>query len=269
MEFSVLMSVYEREQPSHLWEALDSVFAQTLPPTEVVLVEDGPLVPELHAVVEDEQQRHDNLVVITLDENQGLGEALNIGLSHCRYDLVARMDTDDVCKPERFARQVAFMEQHPDIDVLGTWVDEFVGDISQVVSTRRPPEHHDDIVSFGRKRNPINHPSVMFRRHSVERAGSYLHFYLFEDYYLWARMIQQGSRFHNLPESLLYFRMSGNMFQRRGGLSYVKTEIAFQKKLRQTGYIGYMRMIKNISIRTAMRIIPNKMRQFFYLHVLR
>ncbi|MCR4854523.1 MAG: glycosyltransferase [Prevotella sp.] len=269
MKFSVLMSVYECEQPAHLKQALDSVFEQTLPPTEVVLVEDGPLTPELLAVIEDEQQLHSSLNVLSLKENQGLGNALNEGLKQCHHELVARMDTDDVCKKERFARQVGFMEQHPDVDVLGSWVDEFVGDISQVVSTRRPPEHHDEIVRFGRKRNPINHPSVMFRRESVERAGGYQHFYLFEDYYLWARMIQNGARFHNLPEALLFFRMSGNMFQRRGGLSYVRTEIAFQQKLHQTGYIGYGRMLKNISIRTAMRIIPNKMRRFFYLRVLR
>ena len=127
MKFSVLMSVYYQEQPAHLKEALDSVFDQTLPPDEVVLVEDGPLTPELERIIKGEQILHPALKRVSLKQNVGLGLALREGLSHCSNDLVARMDTDDICKRERFERQTRFMEEHPDIDVLGTWIDEFVG----------------------------------------------------------------------------------------------------------------------------------------------
>lgn len=269
MKFSVLMSVYYQEQPAHLKEALDSVFDQTLPPDEVVLVEDGPLTPELERIIKGEQILHPALKRVSLKQNVGLGLALREGLSHCSNDLVARMDTDDICKRERFERQTRFMEEHPDIDVLGTWIDEFVGMPSQIVSMRRLPEEHDDIVRFGHKRNPVNHPTVMFRKKSVESAGSYQHFYLFEDYFLWARMMQQGFRFHNLPESLLFFRMSGNMFLRRGGLKYLRSEMAFQQALHRLGYISLPCMLQNISLRTLMRIIPNRMRQYIYLRILR
>lgn len=269
MKFSVLMSVYHQESPAHLEQALESVFDQTLPPSEVVLVEDGELTPELKDAIDRMRALHPELKTVELEENVGLGLALAEGLARCSHDLVARMDTDDICKPERFAMQTSFMEEHPDIDVLGTWIDEFVGDPSNIVSTRRPPENHEDIVRFGHKRNPINHPTVMFRRSSVERAGGYQHFYLFEDYYLWARMMQNGARFHNLPVSLLLFRMSGNMFQRRGGMKYLRSEIAFQQTLHQTGYIGWPCMLRNISLRTLMRIIPNRLRQYVYLRILR
>ena len=126
MKFSVLLSVYRKEQPAYLRQSLDSIFTQTLLPDEVVLVKDGPLTDALDEVAEDYCRKYPVIRVVPLSENQGLGRALNEGLKHCSYDLVARMDTDDVAKPERFEKQIAVFCAHPEMDVVGAWIDEFV-----------------------------------------------------------------------------------------------------------------------------------------------
>lgn len=269
VEFSVLMSVYHKEKPEYLRQSLDSVFNQTLPPTEVVLVQDGPVPEPISQVISEFQTAHKELKTIKLEKGRGLGGALNEGLKHCSYDLVARMDTDDICKPNRFETQLTWLAEHPDVDVCGCWIDEFAGDTDNVITSRKPPQEHADIVSFSRKRNPVNHPTVVFRREAVERAGSYQPFYLFEDYYLWIRMIQAGCRFHNIQRSLLFFRMSSDLFLRRGGVKYSCSEIRFQKKLHQMGHIGWCTMVTNIVYRTTVRNLPNRVRSYIYKHLLR
>lgn len=269
MDFSVLLSVYSKEHPQYLQESLDSIFGQTLPPTEVVLVCDGPLTEGLDLIIEHSAKQHPEMKIVRLPQNGGLGKALQEGLRYCSYEVVARMDTDDICKPDRFETQIHYMEEHPETDVLGAWIDEFLGDTSHVISTRKLPESHEEIIAFGKKRNPINHPSVVFRRSAVEKAGSYRHFLMFEDYDLWVRMILQGARFHNIQRSLLFFRMSNDFFFRRGGRLYLRSEIRLQRLFHQLHYITWGRMVKNILIRTMMRCVPNGCRQKAYLLFLR
>lgn len=269
MKFSVLLSLYHKESPNYLRESLDSVFHQTLPPDEVVMVEDGPLTPELYDVVRQFASKHPEMKVITLEKNVGLGKALNEGLRHCSHELVARMDTDDICKPERFARQVSYMEKHPETAVVGTWIDEFQGDKNNVLTTRKLPESHEKIYAFGKKRNPMNHPVVMFRKSMVEAMGSYQPMPLFEDYYLWVRMLLGGCKFHNLQEPLLYFRFSPDMFKRRGGIKYAWVEMCLQWMFFRIGYIGIGRMCSNIAIRSLTRIVPNSVRGIIYKNLLR
>ena len=234
-----------------------------------MLVQDGPVPEAITQVMSAFQTAHPELKIVKLDKGMGLGDALNEGLKHCSYDLVARMDTDDICKPDRFETQITWIDQHPEIDVCGCWTDEFSGDINNVVASRKPPQDHDAIVSFSRKRNPLNHPTVVFRRQAVERVGSYQHFHLFEDYYLWIRMIQAGSKFHNIQRSLLYFRMSSDTFLRRGGFKYSCTENRFQKKMHQMGHISWGTMVRNMVYRTTVRNLPNPIRKFIYLGLLR
>lgn len=269
MKFSVLMSLYYKENPAYLRESLESVFCQTLKPDEVVLVEDGPLTPALYDVVEEYARQHTEMKRVPLAQNGGLGKALREGLKHCSHSLVARMDTDDVCKPERFEKQVAFMENHPEIDVVGAWIDEFKDTTAQVVSTRKLPEYPNEIREFGKKRNPMNHPTVMFRKEAVERAGGFQHFHLFEDYHLWVRMMQAGARLYNIPEALLYFRISPDVYKRRGGWQYALVELRFQWCMHKTGYIGLSILLQNILIRLSTRIVPNAMRGYIYKKFLR
>ncbi|EKN16392.1 glycosyltransferase family 2 protein [Parabacteroides goldsteinii] len=267
--FSVLLSLYIKEQPSHLRKSLDSLFSQTLLPAEIILVKDGKLTPELNAVVSDYVQHYSILKVITLDMNQGLGKALNEGLKHCSYDLVARMDTDDIAKTNRFEKQLEILKNQPEIDIISSWIDEFEGDITQIISTRKVPEFHGDIYKYAKKRCPINHPAVMFRKSAVLAAGGYKHFLLFEDYYLWVRMLMNGAKFYNIQESLLYFRFSADMFKRRGGWNYAINEYKLQKEFKDIGFISNIDFFYNISVRFISRILPNKLRSILYKTILR
>lgn len=269
MQFSVLLSLYYKENSEYLRQSLDSIFNQTLKPDEVVLVEDGPLTTELYNIINEYIKRFPIIKIVPLARNSGLGNALKEGLKYCTNDIIARMDTDDISKPDRFQKQISFLDKHPEIDVVGAWIDEFINDISNVVSIRKLPETNDEIYDFGKKRNPINHPVVMFRKKAVEAAGGYLPFYLFEDYYLWVRMLLNGSRFYNIQESLLYFRSSHEMFYRRGGIKYAYVECKFYLTLFRLGYINIAETIINISIRFFTRILPNKVRRWIYKNIIR
>jgi glycosyltransferase involved in cell wall biosynthesis len=220
-------------------------------------------------VIHQAKQLHPELRSVVLPKNQGLGLALREGLQHCNYDLVARMDSDDIAKPERFAKELAYLEAHPETSVVGSWVDEFQDNTAKPLSIRKVPEHHEALVRFSHYRNPMNHPTVMFRKADVEAAGSYQHCELFEDYDLWAKMIQQGYKLYNLQESLLWFRLTSQPFSQRGGLSYIGREMNFQKRLWHMGHISLGRMILNMLIRTLVRLIPRKWRKYSYLFFLR
>lgn len=268
--FSVLMSVYFREQAKFLDQALESVLInQSLKPSELVLVADGQLTEELYLVINKYKELYSNFKLVQLPQNVGLGKALNEGLKHCSHELVARMDTDDICKPNRFEKQITIFTEHSEIDICSSWIDEFENDITKINSSRRLPQNHNEIYQYGKSRNPINHPAVMFKKDSVLKVGGYKHFPLFEDYYLWVRMIVNNAQFYNIPESLLYFRASNEMFNRRGGYSYVKTEIKFLWTIHKLGYTGLFITLKNICIRFTVRVLPNKIRTLIYNTLLR
>lgn len=269
MKFSVLLSLYIKENPSYLKQSIDSILSQTLQPDEIVLVEDGPLTPELESIVNNYVNTLNNLIIVRLKQNMGLGKALNEGLKHCSYDIVARMDTDDIAKTFRFEKQIGIFKKYQDIDVCSAWIDEFENDVNYISGIRKIPEKDVDIKAFAKSRCPINHPVVMFKKQSVLNAGNYLHFPLYEDYYLWMRMIKNGAKFYNIQESLLYFRTSPESFKRRGGIKYAITEVRFQKELFNMGMISTPMFIKNIIIRFPIRIAPNFIRTFIYKKIIR
>ena len=269
MKFSVLLSLYVKEQPAYLKLSLDSIFSQTMLPAEIILVKDGPLTRELDEVVEEFCFKNSIIKVVFLSQNQGLGKALNEGLKHCSYDLVARMDTDDIAKPDRFEKQLKIFQDNPSIDIVSSWIDEFEGDVNHLISTRKLPATHEEIFRYAQKRNPINHPVVMFKKSAVLAAGGYQHFPLFEDYFLWVRMLLNGAKFYNIQESLLYFRASSDMFKRRGGFKYACTEAKFLWHIHRLGLVGLGMTCINLPLRFFTRIIPNKLRSWIYKNVLR
>lgn len=269
-EYSVLMSVYFRENAQYLKQALDSIIAQTAAPSEIVLVCDGPLTKELDGVIDQKKnQLGDSFKVIRLAQNGGLGNALRTGIEHCSCDLVARMDSDDISKPERCEKQLKAFEKYPDVSVVSGTIEEFFDDPENVVSRRQLPEFHDEIVDYAKRRNPINHPCVMFKKNDVIRAGGYQDFYLLEDYYLWIRMIVKGYKVYNLQEPILLARTGASMFQRRGGLRYVDSQIRLFEYMHSIRFITYPQFLKSTVIRTAGTIAPNRIRKAFYLNYLR
>ncbi|WP_298456438.1 glycosyltransferase [uncultured Prevotella sp.] len=267
MHFSVLMSVYIKEKPQFLKESLNSVFNQTLPPDEVILVEDGPLTDELYSTIKDFTEKHEKLKIVPLNENHGLGYALNIGLKHCKYNLVARMDSDDICKPYRFEKEITFMHEHKDIDICSSWIDEFENDKNNVVSQRRIPETHEEIIKYAKYRCPVNHPTVVYKRDKIIQLGGYQDFP--EDYYLWIKMIMNGCKFYNIQESLLFFRFSSDLYKRRGGWKYAKDDIRAQINFYKVGFLNKREFLYNASIRSTVRLIPVHIRAFIYKYMLR
>lgn len=268
-EFSLLMSIYKGEKVVYLKACFDSIFQQSYQPTEIVLVEDGLLTTELYKAIEEEEKRFPNLRRVKLEKNQGLGIALNEGMKACTYDIIARMDTDDICMPDRFKVQIEYIQKHPEVDVLGAWITEFDHDPINHIGIRSLPENHEDIFKFGKKRNPINHPVVMFRKNAIIDVGGYLPCNLFEDYYLWGRLLQNGYHFHNLQQSLLLFRRTPEMINRRGGFQYARYEIHFFNELLKIGYISRLEFIRNLLQRFIIRILPNGIRSFIYKFFLR
>ena len=202
-----------------------------------------------------------------LAENVGLGRALNAGLEACSYDLVARMDSDDISVPNRFEQQLALFEQDECLSVVSGWVEEF--DELGESRIKRLPENDQELKAYALKRCPIHHPCVMFRKSIVLQSGSYQHFYILEDYYLWIRMIQNGAKFYNIQAPLLRFRSSSDMFRRRGGWCYAKSEFRLFKHMYQNDMIGLGGFIFNASARFVVRIAPTWFRQWVYIKLLR
>lgn len=268
-QFSVLMSLYIKEKPEYLRASLNSVVGQTVRPSEIILVEDGQLTNELYKTVNEFSSNYPELRIVKLEKNSGLGNALNEGLKYCSNDLVARMDTDDIAKPDRFEKQLSIFKKFPQVEVVSSWIDEFEGEPLNVISTRKLPQFPYEIGSYAKKRCPINHPAVMFKKNSVLFAGGYKSFPLFEDYYLWVRLLVNGAKFYNIQESLLLFRTSLDMYKRRGGLKHAIDEVRFQNHIRKLGFISMSEFISNVPIRFFVRIFPNSIRRLIYSRFLR
>jgi glycosyltransferase involved in cell wall biosynthesis len=268
MKLSVLMSVYAKESPAYLRECMESLAAQTHPADELVLVEDGPIGEELCHMIEHFRERL-SIRSVRLPANAGLGEALRIGLAACRSEFVARMDSDDICASERFERQLQFLEEHPEVDVVGSAIAEFDTDWMAPHSVRRLPAGGEELLRIARMRTPLNHQTVMFRREPVMAVGSYQSCHGFEDYHLWARMLVAGAQLHNLPEPMVFARCGNGMQGRRGGWSYMRREIGAHFLLRRIGLITILDCLRNIFARSPLRLAPSCFRAFFYRAFLR
>lgn len=256
MGFSVLIPVYYKENALFLKSALDSVWDnQTVKPFEFVLIKDGPLTAELDQVIEDFSVKAP-VVIIKLPENKGLGIALEKGVRACTCDLIARMDSDDIARSDRFEKQVAFFTKHPGIDLVGSSIEEFHSVVGDLASRRVLPESSKDIERFARRRNPINHMSAMFRKNAVLEAGNYQECRGYEDYYLWSRMIMNGCKFYNIQESLIFARIGNGMLSRRQGIVFFNEEIKFQKSLHSIGFLTTWQFVTNLMMRAIPHLFP-------------
>lgn len=268
-QYSVLMSVYEKEQPEYLQQSIQSMLVQTVPTDDFIIVCDGPLTPELDHVLHSFSQIYpDTIHIIRREQNEGLGVALNIGLSYCKNDLVARMDSDDVSEPDRCEKQLKLFEETPNLKIASCMVKEFSESVDCTTGMRNVPVDHEEICRFSRKRNPFNHPAVMFYKQAVQQAGGYLNTYpLFEDYYLWIRMLQIGCLGKNLPEPLLNMRAPQNMYSRRGGLNYTKNMLCFHRWMVQSGWSTFIDFCTGAVPHAVVCVLPNGMRKMIY-HIL-
>lgn len=269
-EYSVLMSVYHKERPEYLKQAIESIQVQSLSTNDFVLMCDGPLNDELDAVIQTKQlEMGENLNVVRLAKNGGLGNALNEGIKHCKNELVARMDSDDIAYPDRCEKQIAVFNTHSEVSICSGIVEEFTTDPNTVDTRRVPPETNAEIIEFAKKRNPFNHPCVMYKKSAVKAVGSYQDFYLLEDYYLWLRILMAGYQGYNIQEPLLHMRAGSDMYKRRAGWKYAKTQAKLFKFMKQQGFIGNGQYIKSCVIRSGSALAPNWLRKFMFERVLR
>lgn len=268
-DYSVLMSVYEKENPAYLRESIESILHQTAPPAEFVIVCDGVLPCALKQVLEEYQEKYSSVIrLFPLAENQGLGKALNYGLKKCRYEYVARMDSDDISFPERCEKELGEMMKQK-LDLIGAAVAEFEESPEHVINLRMTPKTQEEILAFSRRRNPFNHPAVMFRKTTVLQAGGYQPFPYFEDYDLWVRMLQNGARCSNIQEPLLYMRGGGEMLKRRGSAAYVKCLWNFKRELLRRGYLTLLQFLWSALPHVAVSLMPNSLRKVVYGKLLR
>jgi glycosyltransferase involved in cell wall biosynthesis len=269
-EYSVLMSVYHKEKPEYLRESMQSIYGQTVPTDDFVLVCDGPLTKELDTVIAEMQEKFGpRLRVCRLLENQGLGRALNFGMKACKNELIARMDSDDISRSDRCERQLQVFKGHPEYSLVSGIVEEFTGSPEHVYARRIVPEHQEGIVAFAKKRNPFNHPCIMYKKSHVEAAGGYQDFFLLEDYYLWIRMLQQGMQGCNIQKPLLWMRAGSDMYKRRGGWKYFLSQRRLLQYMYQTGFITGRQYLLGVIVRLGASMAPDSLRSLLFSKALR
>lgn len=266
---SVLMSVYIKEKPEYIRVALESVVTQTYPVDEIMLIEDGPLTEELYAVINEYQSRYPKVLrTFAFEKNRQLGRALAKGVELCSNELVARMDTDDIAEPERIAKQVSYMEAHPEVHVLGGAIREF-NDEGTTDRVKLMPKTQEEIVEYVKVRNPLNHMTVMFRRSAILEAGNYQHFPFLEDYSLWSRMLSRGYQIRNLDDILVRARTSMALVKRRSGWAYYKDFAKLRKFQYELGLLNVFEYIKTSIGTFVILMLPGSLKSLLYKIFLR
>lgn len=269
VSYSVLMSVYIKEKPENLKASISSIFEQTMQTDDFVIVCDGPLTDELNNVIKETQDFHSTIMkIIRLPQNVGLGKALNIGVKHCKNEIIARMDSDDISRPERCEKEFEIINRY-NLDIVSATVEEFENNPIKAISKRVVPETQEKILAFAKKRCPFNHPCVMYRKVAVEKAGGYIELYCQEDYFLWVRMLLNGCKGYNIQEPLLWMRAGNGMYKRRSGIRYAKSQVTLFKFMWDKNFISTSQFVTSCIIRICSSLAPNWMRKLAYQMILR
>ena len=271
MNFSVLMSVYKNDNPDFFRTAVESVLVnQTVKPNELVLVVDGPVPESLKQMILNVQQECNEVKIIWLDKNGGLGNALKIGLSECSNEVVARMDSDDIASATRFQQQLEYIDNNPAIDIVGGQITEFIDSPDNIVGRREVPYDCASLKEYTKRRCPFNHMTVMFRKSAVLKSGGYEDWHYNEDYFLWIRMLLTECKFANLPQVLVNVRVGKDMYARRGGWKYFKSEAGIQRYMFDKGVISFPRYGYNVLGRFVLQVVmPNSLRAFLFQKLFR
>lgn len=266
MNFSVCMSVYKNDKPNDFEVAVRSVYTnQTVKPSEIIIVVDGPIPSQLQDSIKILKGEIDVLNIIYLEHNMGHAIARQTGLDAATNEIIAIMDSDDISAPDRFEKQLLFLEKNSNIDVVGGNITEFIGNPNNKVGRRVVPNQNHEIYDYLKYRCPFNLVTVMFRRKAVMDAGGYIDWYCEEDYYLWIRMALNNASFANLSDDLVNVRVGKEMYARRGGMKYFKSEARLQKYMYRNGIISCGLLVYNVTVRFILQVcMPNRLRGFIF-----
>ncbi|MDX5427133.1 MAG: glycosyltransferase [Bacteroidota bacterium] len=257
--FSVIMPVYKGDRPDHFYEALKSIEDQTLRANEVVIIQDGPVLPEHLEVLEEFKGRMPELNHVILKENQGLSGALNAGVDAARYNWLARMDADDICRKDRFEKQMDYIERHPELHLLGSWIEEYDENMEAFLGVRKLPETHSQILHYARWRCPFNHMTILYRKDTLVKLGKYKNYgAVGDDYELWARFLVNGYQTANVQENLVKARTGMAFFgTRRRGMKYLKNEMREINDLKRLGLINGFQWMIHALVKSVVRLSPS------------
>lgn len=271
MKFSVAMGVYHRDNATDFIKAVESVTsAQSCVPNEVIIVVDGPIYGQLNDAVKRFEQNSELFKVIWLKKNVGHAGARQAGLKAATNEWVAIMDSDDIAVPNRFEKQIKYLESHPNCDIIGGQISEFIDTPDNIVGERIVPINDQDIKTYLKSRCPMNLVCVMYRKTAVESVGGFIDWFCEEDYYLWIRMAEANCQFANLPDTLVNVRVGKEMYQRRGGWKYFISEKKLQEYMLKRKIISLPRYAYNVIGRFAIQVaMPNKLRGLIFQKLFR
>lgn len=265
--FSVCTSVYRNDKPDFVRVALDSMLVnQSVKPSEIVLVQDGPVPNELASLLQEYEDKYPSVMhIIRLEKNGGLGNALKLGVENAQYGICARMDSDDICLPDRFEKQLVYLDAHPEVDIVGGQMTEFIDAPDNIIGRRDVPLTNEEIYEYMKSRCALNHVTVMFRKEAVLKAGNYQDWFWNEDYYLWVRMMKAGCKFANIPDVAVNVRSGADQYARRGGKKYFDSEIGIKKLMLNEGMISKTQFAINYVERFIIQLLlPNSVRGWVF-----
>ena len=273
-KFSVSMCVYGGDNPDFFDAAVESIVNQTVRPDEIVLTVDGPIPQNIESVIEKYRalltEPAIRFRVVYLEKNMGHGEARRIGFENCSNELIALMDADDLSVPNRFEKQLERFARGLNLSIVGGNIQEFIESPDNCIGKRIVPESDADIKTYMQRRCPMNQVTVMFRKSDVAEVGGYIDWFCEEDYYLWIRLTLAGKQFANVPENLVNVRVGEEMYQRRGGWKYFRSEAKLQRFMLKKHLIGIPRYLINVSQRLVLQVLmPNKVRGFLFQKIAR
>ena len=267
--YSVLMSVYYKENPEWLRQCINSMLNQTKKTNDFVIVEDGILTKELEQVIVDYEKLYPNIFnIVRYKKNRGLGVVLNETINYCKNEIIVRMDSDDISDNTRCEKELRKINEG--YDIVGSNIIEFEGEINNVISKKVMPENNNEIIGYAKFRNPFNHPSLMIKKSLILKAGNYQCLYRLEDYDLWLRCLALNAKCCNIQEYLVFMRTNKEFYKRRGGgMKCFKSYFVLRTTSYKRKQINFIEFLLNIIIAFIKCYSPYSLKKILYTNILR
>ena len=266
-KFSVVMNVYISDSPIYFTQAMNSLLNQTKKPDEIIVIADGPISKELDIALNNFKDNQ-LIKIIKLEKNVGVGLARKKAISYTSFNIIAVMDSDDICVPDRFEKQIKLL-QDKEVGVVGGWIEEFNNEPMDKGKIRNTPTNHKEILSYGKWRNPINHVTLMFKKEAYDSVDGYSSDRYSEDWDLISRILVKGIVVKSIPEVLVHVRAGDAMIERRRNIKQFKAEIRLFIKMYSIGYLNLFELFGNTFVRVVLRMLPKFVTKYTYSRLLR